>query len=156
MQQLLDIPTRVTEQTISLVDLFFVSDLNSVVTYGTLPKIADHDGILCSFKNLHNKPKPITRIVYDYSKVDEVGLRNYINKFNFETSVFCHPVEYQAEHFTEILQNAFSLYVPTKTVVVRSNEQPWCNTFTRLLLRKKNRNYQFYKKINSEYLSELN
>ena len=65
-------------------------------------------------------------------------------------------MEYQAEHFTKMLQNAFLLCVPTKTVVVRSNEQPWCNTFTRLLLRKKIRNYQFYKKINSEYLTKLN
>ena len=111
---------------------------------------------MCSFKILHDKPKLITRTVYDYNAVDEDGLRNYINNFNFETSVFCHPVEYQAEHFTEILHNAFSLFVPTKTVVVRSTEQPWCNTFTRLLLRKKNRNYQFYKKINCQYLSELN
>ena len=156
MKQLIDIPTRVTDQSTSLIDLFFVSDLSSVITYGTLPKIADHDGILCSFKNTHSKPKIVTRTVYDYSNVDEVGLRNYINTFNFDTSVFCHPVEYQAEHFTEILQNAFSLYVPTKTVVVRSTEQPWCNTFTRLLLRKKNRNYQFYKKVNSQYISELN
>ena len=131
-------------------DLFFVSDLSSVITYGTLPKIADHDSILCSFKILHDKPKLITRTVYDYNAVDEDGLRNYINSFNFENSVFCHPVEYQAEHFTEILHNAFSLFVPTKTVVVRSTEQPWCNTFTWLLLRKKNRNNQFYKKINCQ------
>ena len=108
----------------------------------------------CVAKNIHSKPKLVTQTVYDYSNVDEVGLRNYIKTFNFDASVFCHPVEYQAVHFTEILQNAFSLYVPTKTVVVRSTEQ--YNTFTRLLLRKKNRNYQFYKKINSQYISELN
>ena len=50
MNQIIDIPTRVTADTTSLIDLFFVvSNLNSVITYGTLPKIADHDGILCSF-----------------------------------------------------------------------------------------------------------
>ena len=35
-------------------------------------------------------------------------------------------------------------------------DQPWSNTFTRLLLRKKNRNYSIYKKINSDYLTLSN
>ena len=34
-------------------------------------------------------------------------------------------------------------------------DQPWCNSYTKLLLRKKNRNYQLYKKINSEYISAM-
>ena len=37
------------------------------------------------------------------------------------------------------------MYVPTKTVIIRQSDQPWCNSFTRLLLRKKNHNYNFYK-----------
>ena len=42
MQQLIDIPTRVREHTISLVDLFFVSTIDNVKAHGTLPAIADH------------------------------------------------------------------------------------------------------------------
>ena len=34
---------------------------------------------------------------------------------------------------------------------IRVNDQPWSNSYTRLLLRKKNRNYQFYKKANNIY-----
>ena len=42
-------------------------------------------------------------------------------------------------------------------VPIRTNDQPWSNvSYTRLLLRKKNRNYQFYKKINNTYISLLN
>ena len=32
----------------------------------------------------------------------------------------------------------------------------WCNTYTRLLLRKKNRNYQLFKKYNCDYQNILN
>ena len=32
---------------------------------------------------------------------------------------------------------------------------PWCNNFTRLLLRKKNRNYLFYKKCDLDYRNAL-
>ena len=52
--------------------------------------------------------------------------------------------------------NAFSMYVPTKTVIIRPSDQPWCNSFTRLLLRRKNCNYNFYKKAYTKYINELN
>ena len=47
--------------------------------------------------------------------------------------------------------DAFSQFVPCKSVPIRVNDQPWSNTYTRLLLRKKNRNYLIYKKINSDF-----
>ena len=47
--------------------------------------------------------------------------------------------------------DAFSQFVPCKNVPIRVNDQPWSNTYTRLLLRKKNRNYLIYKKLNSDF-----
>ena len=48
-KQLIDIPTRVRENSTSLVDLFFVSCIDTVKSHGTLPPIADHYGIFTSF-----------------------------------------------------------------------------------------------------------
>ena len=39
---------------------------------------------------------------------------------------------------------------------MREDDQPWSSSYTRLLLRKKNRNYRFYKKYNSQYNFLLN
>ena len=36
-------------------------------------------------------------------------------------------------------------------MVIRPTDQGWCNSFTRLLLRKNNRNYLFYKKCEIDY-----
>ena len=65
--------------------------------------------------------------------------------------MFSHPTELQADLYTNVLTNAFSLFVPCKTFQIRPDDQPWANSYTRLLLRKKNRNYRFYKKYNSQY-----
>ena len=43
-------------------------------------------------------------------------------------------------HFPNLSHAKLSLY-----------DQPWSNTYTRLLLCKKNRNYLIYKKINTDY-----
>ena len=50
--QLIDIPTRITDTTTSLIDLLYVDSSEDVVIQGTLPKIADHDGIFASFNTL--------------------------------------------------------------------------------------------------------
>ena len=47
--QLIDIPTRVTENTVSLIDLIYVDKISEVVCHGTLQKMADHDGVIVCF-----------------------------------------------------------------------------------------------------------
>ena len=61
--------------------------------------------------------------------------------------MFSIPINCQAEAFTNILFDAISQFV------IKETDQPWNNSYTRLLLHKKNRNYQFYKKSNNQYLS---
>ena len=59
-EQSINIPTRVTETTISLVDLIYVDDQDDVVYHGTLPQIADHDGVIVSFNVQTEKIKSRT------------------------------------------------------------------------------------------------
>ena len=65
-QELIDIPTRVTENTISLISLIYVNQSDDVVCHGTLHRIADHDGVLVSFNTKTQKPKIKTKTIYDY------------------------------------------------------------------------------------------
>ena len=150
--QLIDIPTRVTRDTTSLVDLIYVFNTDNIQSHGTLPRIADHDGIFVSFHCVKNKSKNITKTILDFKNVDELGLINYIKNYDFQSAVFSNPITEQAAIFTNILAEAVSKFVPTKQVIIKPSDQPWVNSYTRLLLRKKNRNYQFFKKVNNQLL----
>ena len=81
--------------------------------------------------------------------------RTIHTKLWFWKCSFSKPVTEQAEAMTNVLTNAFQKFVPSKTIVIRVSDQPCVNSYTRLLLRKKNRNYQFYKKVNNSYLTAL-
>ena len=153
--QLIDIPTRITLNCLSLIDLIYVNQPDDVICHGTLPKIADHDGVVVSFNTKNIKQKTNTKIVYDYKNTDVEGLINYIKNFDFESSVFSKTVIDQTNIFSDILKQAFAKFVPCITVVIRNNDQSWCNSFTRLLLRKKNRNYLFYKRCEVDYQNIL-
>ena len=154
-RQLIDIPTRVTNDTTSLIDLIYLDNIDNVTSHGTFPKIADHDGIFVSFHCTKENIPVRSRVIYDYTNVDEVGLTNYIKNIDFDTHVFSKPYIDQAKAFSSVLSDAFTKYVHSQTITIRPCDQPWTNTYTRLLLRKKNRNYIFFKKANSSYLHAL-
>ena len=61
--QLIDIPTRITENTVSLISLIYVNQPYDIVCHGTLHKIADHDGVLVSFNTLSTKQNLKTKVV---------------------------------------------------------------------------------------------
>ena len=147
MTQLIDIPTRVREHTISLIDLFFVSCNDNVKSHGTLPAIADHDGIFASFHCIKTKAKLRTKLVYDYENVDQKSLIKYLNEYDFETEVLSKPVAEQAEIFSNILVKAREKYIPAKQITIRPDDQPWTNKYTKLLIRKKRKIIKYLKKL---------
>merc|ERR1712129_98841 len=106
--QLLDIPSRITDNTMSLLDLVFVESLDLVDQYGTLPPIADHDGTIVSFNIKQKFKKSTTKTIYDYRNADIDGAVNFIKSFNFDTNVFNNPLSEQAQAFTEVLKQALN------------------------------------------------
>ena len=153
--QLIDIPTRLTLNTTSLIDLIFVENEQLVNEFGTLPKIADHEGTIVCLDIKREQIKTKTRTFFDYKNADLAGLENYIKTFDFQQKVFSHDVYSQTSIYTDLLVDAFTQFVPTKTVSIKVNDPPWCNTYTRLLLRKKNRNYGIFRKANSNLNNTL-
>ena len=153
--QLIDIPTRITNDTISLIDLFFVQSESLVTEHGTLPQIADHEGVIVCFGVNRSIKKVYRKLIHDYSKADVEGLLKYVKEYNFETTIFSSPLEQQALLYTEVLKEVFDKFVPQKWVVIRPGSIPWCNRYTRLLMRKKNRNYRFFKKVTVQHCNAL-
>ena len=149
--QLIDIPTRVSRRTLSLIDLIFVDSQDLVEEYGILPEIADHAGVLLCLNVKQKIRKPTKKTIHIYKDIDQDRLIDYIKDIDFQSTVFNLPVREQADKFTDILKNCIKEFVPTKEITVKPNTIPWCNTYTRLLLRKKNRNYKLYRAISEKY-----
>ena len=102
-KQLIDIPTRVTDKTVSLIDLIFTNNVDNIQSHGTLSPIADHEGIFVTFHCVQAKSKTITKTVYDFKNIDEISLRNYIKSFDFESNIFSKPIDQQAILMTNFL-----------------------------------------------------
>ena len=83
--------------------------------------------------------------------MNEKGLFKYLGELDYQSLVFSKPVSEQAEAYSKILIEAQNQFVPTRQIVVRPKDQDWCNSYTRLLIRSKNRNYQFFKKASTQH-----
>ena len=137
--QLIDIPTRLTLTTTSLIDLLYVESQDLVDQFGTLPQIADHEGTLLCLNITQKSRQPTQKIIFDYRNADVEGMNGFIKQFKFENSIFGKlSVPNQTQAYSDILKDCFEKFVPKKTVFLRPNSIPWCNPYTRLLLRKKN------------------
>ena len=153
MTQIIDIPTRFSQTCASLIDLIYVSKIDDVMAHGTINGPADHEGVFCSFTTLCSKPKARTIQIYDYENVDLVALFAYLDKIDFQESVFNLNVIDQPSALSNILINALKKFVPCKSYTARALDQPWSTAKTRQLLRKKNRNYKIFKEANIKYLN---
>ena len=110
--------------------------------------------MISNVKNKKQKTKKKT--IYDYKKADFPGLIQFIKNYDFENTVFCQAIKDQTDIYTEILKEGFLEFVPQKTITLHDSEAPWCNGYTRLLLRKKNRNYKIFKKYETSYKQLIN
>ena len=59
--------------------------------------------------------------------------------------MFSQNICHQTETYSKVLQNALDQFVPQKVICFRPDDPPWLNSYTRLLLRKKNCNYRLFK-----------
>ena len=127
LTQLIDIPTRtatltineIKHTTVSLIELIFTNNEDNITKHGTTDPIADHDGIFVSFHCKMSKEKVISKDVFDYKNIDEIGLRNYIKAIYFQSSVFTQPIKEQANEMTKILQSALKKFVPIKKILTK-------------------------------------
>ena len=78
---------------------------------------------MVSFNTKSQKPKQKSRTVYDYKNADVEGLIKYIKDYDFQNTVFSLPVIKQTDIYTQILQDAFAKFVPSKTVLSRLADQ---------------------------------
>ena len=81
----------------------------------------------------------------------------YLEYFNWQRRVYELPTVEQPGAMSAILTEALNKYIhtSTKSYLARPDDQPWTNTHTRRLLRKKNRNYKIFERANNSYKSAV-
>ena len=151
LKQMINFTTREK----NILDLFFTNRPNLINKCSNLNyTISDHDIISIDSKIKPTRIRPIKRLIHLWNKTNPSELKNNTNNFKC-AFLRNHSVQDDPSLLWKCITNSLDLiisdHVPTKTSSSSIN-QPWLNTHTKRLIRKKKKLYKKLKNCQSESL----
>ena len=125
-KQLLNTPTRVTDQTSSLTDLIFVNN-NQKISYKTVipAGLRDHDLIACVRKVNNNNYESETIRYRDYKNYDVNVINNELLNINWEGVYNGNSLNQGLNVMKSILKDTIDKHAPFVTKRVKGKKSAW-------------------------------
>ena len=151
LDQMVTEPTRSTEDTQNVLDLFFTSNQSLVNRVETIPGMGDHDAVMVeSSLRPHKIAKP-TRKVHIYRKADYAGfgedLRNF--KDDFLEQAERSDVNQLWTRFKDKIISGMEKYIPSKMLKGSRHRKPWATKRVKALQSKQKKLFSKKKKTKS-------
>lgn len=143
-------PTRVTENSSTLIDPIIVSDNCKVLDSGTMDVdeyVSDHKATYVSVEINMNLSKSYYREVWNYRNADVELLNNLVENYNWDNIINDNTtVDEACMEFTNAFLQFCKRSIPRKNVLIRQNDKPWFNSELRFNIKLRDRlRKKFYK-----------
>ena len=136
-------PTRINEQSSTLIDPCLVSDACIVLDSGTMAVsdiISDHRATYVSIKIDLKLSSSYFREVWDYKHADYERLNDLIEQCDWTALISSSlNIDEACKMFTSTFLNFCKTCIPVKTVLIRANDKPWFNSDLRYNIRIRDR-----------------
>ena len=120
LSQFIDEPTRITDNTESVIDLILTPCPGIVKKTGTLPPVnSDHH---CVFVEIFSQPmrtKSFKRTIYNYNKLDIDTFKNKLAETNWDDIINLDSLNEATETLTSKLTDIAKQCMPSKIIKVR-------------------------------------
>lgn len=156
LNQLITEPTRVTENTSTLIDLILTPCPEIVQKVGVLPAVqSDHRCPFIEIKSESMRNSSFKRTIYNYNKLDNEKFNNMLDQADWNEIVSLESLNEAAETFTNKLMTLAKTCMPSKTITIRENDAPWMTEEIRKLIERKLRVHLIAKILDSNWCWEL-
>ena len=141
-------PTRVTETTANVLDLFFTNNSTLTNKVEVIPGISDHEAVFIESSLRPLKVKVPPRKVFMYKDIDYNPIKDELRKFygQYQESSKGKNVEQLWTEFKDKIHSLMNEHIPTKLIRGNKNKKPWISKEVKSLIRKRNKQYKKYKK----------
>ena len=111
-------PTRVTETTASILDLFFTSNQTLINKVEVIAGISDHEAVFIESSLRPMRVKTPPRKVFQYKKADYEGMKQELKAFQieFEELAETEDVEQLWTRFKKKMHSLMESHIPAKTI----------------------------------------
>ena len=134
-------PTRVTENSSTILDQFLTNIPDAVVDTNVLAPLStnDHSTITLTLSFKKQKSKAYNRLIWLYNSADFEGMNKHIQNYNWETCFEDDDIDTCCNNWTASFLNIARQFIPNKVVQIRPNDAAWFNSELRKLKRQKDR-----------------
>lgn len=154
LRNVIQSPTRVTENSSTLIDPVIVSDACIVLDSGTIDVdefLSDHKATYVSVKIDLNLSNSYYREVWNYKNADIGKLNNMISMHNWDAVINdTSTVDQACINFTNLFMKFCTECIPSKKVLIRQNDKPWFNSELRYNIKLRDRLRKRYFKLKRE------
>ena len=160
----IDKPTRVHNNSASLIDNIFINNLaNEIVSGNLITDISDHFAQFCILRSNVVKPKPGKRVMRDYSQFSENDFLHDLQQINWEINVTAseNDTDRLFSSFYNKLNKLVNKHAPFKPISKRKQRmmsKPWITKGIRASIKTKNKlltmgNYELYKSYRNKIVT---
>nr|CAI5863097.1 unnamed protein product [Callosobruchus analis] len=167
--QLITEPTRVTDQSATLIDPIFVSEPVSVISSGLInaDMISDHHLVFCKLRVPKHTFKQKYITYRDFKNFDEEKFYADLLLMPWYNIIYLQSIDEKVAVFAEYIHLLFNKHAPTRTVRVSKPHCPWLTDVVKMIMHlrdmalrefKLNRTeekYNYYKKLRNLALASL-
>ena len=145
LSQMVTEPTRTTETSASILELFFTSNDTLVNQTRVIPGISDHEAVFVESSLRPIKKPTCPRRIFMFQKADYDGFKQELKDLtpSFLEKANSLDINTLWFEFKSTIHRLMEKYIPTKTLRGKKKQKPWITKTIRALHRKRN---NFYKK----------
>ena len=145
-------PTRITEDTANILDLFFSNNQSLVNRVDIIPGISDHEVVYVESNLRPSRAITPPRKVFCYNKADFDSLKTELRRVK-EEFVSLEPTSTtQAlwDKFCTKVTDLMQKYIPTKTLNGKKIRKPWINRKVKSQMRRRDKLFRRMKKTKND------
>ena len=141
---MVEFPTRCTEDTSNILDLFFTNNDTLVNRIEPLPGISDHDIVFVESSLRPQITKPEKRKIYQFHKANFDSFRSDINDSDISNEEFRNrlSVDNLWEAIKNLITKLTDKHVPSKIITGNPKRKPWITARIRNCRKKEQKFYR--------------
>lgn len=152
LHQQIELPTRVTGNSSTLIDVIITSSNNIVVESNVLKMddISDHSLVTCNLKIKKDKQEPKFFTFRDFSKFNYHDFLQDLYSINWGHIYLLENIDEMLQFWNNNLLHLFNIHAPFKTVRATKQPAPWLTENIKYMIKLKNAAHTRYKKLKTD------
>jgi len=140
-------PTRITEHSSNILDLFFTNNSSLINTTEVIPGISDHEAVYVEASLRPHRAQPVKRKAFTYQKANYNDLNKGLRDLYTEmTGLQNAPTHTLWSLFKNSLVSLMERHIPTKVIKEDHKKKPWINKTLKRAMRRRSKLYTRMKK----------